>query len=106
MLSITANAMDVVAILRDELHFDTKQVNAIVNLARASGEPMWASKCFCDVLQRSFSALAGDASKDNTVEIAAVVEHAFDALRQLVEWDIVRGTRPAPADGAAAAARA
>lgn len=30
--------MDVVAILRDELHFDAKQVNAIVNLARASGE--------------------------------------------------------------------
>ena len=41
--SLAANASDVVAVLRDELRFDTKQVNAIVNVARASGESMGLS---------------------------------------------------------------
>ena len=37
-LHASANVVDVVTILRDELHMDAKQVNAIVNLVRASGE--------------------------------------------------------------------
>ena len=104
-LHASANVVDVVTILRDELHMDAKQVNAIVNLARASGEEVdWSDGLLDSSIFFSWRTVlpAGDESRDNSVNVAAVAEHAFDALRQLIELDSVRPGRPPSAFGAPA----